>query len=74
MSAAMDDQILTLEEVSRYLKVNKATIYRLAQAGRIPASKVGKVWRFKRDRIETWFAGQERRSVAVRTSRTRRRG
>lgn len=48
------EEVLTLTEASKYLKVNKATIYRLARQGRMPAFKVGKVWRFKRDRIEAW--------------------
>ncbi|MFC1699885.1 helix-turn-helix domain-containing protein [Candidatus Omnitrophota bacterium] len=47
-------EVLTITEASRYLRVNKATIYKLAQQGTIPAFKVGKVWRFKRDRIEAW--------------------
>lgn len=55
----MDDQILTLEEVSRYLKLHKATVYKMAQAGKIPALKVGKVWRFKRAKLEAWLERQE---------------
>lgn len=57
----MDDQILTLQEVSKYLKLHKATVYKMAQAGKIPASKVGKVWRFKRARVEAWLDHQEKR-------------
>jgi excisionase family DNA binding protein len=48
------EEIFTLAEASRYLKVNKATIYRLAQQGKMPAFKVGKIWRFKREKIEAW--------------------
>lgn len=58
-SALMDDQILTLEEVSKYLKLHKATIYKMARAGKIPASRVGKVWRFKRAKIESWLDKRE---------------
>jgi excisionase family DNA binding protein len=49
------EEILTLAEASRYLKVTKATIYRLAQQGKMPAFKVGKIWRFKRNKIEAWL-------------------
>lgn len=62
----MDDRIMTLEEVSKYLKLHKATVYKMAQAGRIPASKVGKVWRFKRAKIEVWL---DRRQQRVRSKR-----
>jgi excisionase family DNA binding protein len=55
MAALMDDRILTLDEVSGYLKLNKATVYRMAQAGRIPATKVGKVWRFKESKVNAWL-------------------
>jgi excisionase family DNA binding protein len=55
----MDDQILTLQEVSKYLKLHKATVYKMAQAGKIPALKVGKVWRFKRTKLEVWLERQE---------------
>jgi len=57
----MDDRIMTLEEVSKYLKLHKATIYKMAQAGKIPASKVGKVWRFKRVKIEVWLDRRQQR-------------
>lgn len=50
----MKEEVLTLSEASRYLKVHKATIYKLAQQGGLPGFKVGKVWRFKKDRIDDW--------------------
>lgn len=51
----INDEILTLEEVSRYLRLNKSTVYRMAQAGKIPAVKVGKVWRFKACKVNEWL-------------------
>jgi len=66
----MDDQILTLEEVSKYLKLHRATVYKMARAGKIPALKVGKVWRFKRARVEAWLDGNEK---AVRSGTARRK-
>lgn len=49
------EEMLTLSEASRYLKVHKATIYKLAQRGKLPGFKVGKVWRFKKDKIDAWL-------------------
>ena len=46
---------MTLEEVARYLKMKPQTIYTWAQKGKIPAAKIGKEWRFRRDLIEIWF-------------------
>lgn len=68
----MDDRILTLEEVSNYLKLHKATIYKMAQTGKIPALKVGKVWRFKRVKLEAWLERQED-GIAPRTRSRRTR-
>ena len=47
-------ELLTLGEVSSFLKVPKSTIYKLARERRLPGHKVGKHWRFVRDEIESW--------------------
>jgi len=49
------DAWMTLEEVAQYLKVSKDSIYRLAQKGKMPASKIGNLWRFKREEIDKWM-------------------
>lgn len=64
-------ELLTLEEASRYLKVTKITVYRLARSGRIPASKVGKLWRFQKARLDAWLETSSNRSR--RSARSRRR-
>lgn len=50
----MSSEILTIEEVARYLRVSERTVYEWAQKGEIPAGKIGTVWRFKKDDIENW--------------------
>ncbi len=50
----MDDDILTIEEVARYLRVSERTVYDWAQKGEIPSGKIGTVWRFKKNEIERW--------------------
>ncbi|MBI4257214.1 helix-turn-helix domain-containing protein [Candidatus Uhrbacteria bacterium] len=54
----MDGRILTLDEVSRLLRVNRATVYRMARKQKIPAAKVGRQWRFERERIDEWLKRQ----------------
>ena len=51
----MDDKWMTVKEVAEYLQVSPDVIYRLAQAGKIPASKVGAQWRFKREKVDAWM-------------------
>ena len=51
----MQERWMTLQEVAEYLQLSKDRIYRLAQTGSIPASKVGNRWRFRRERIDNWM-------------------
>ncbi len=51
---------LTVEEVAERFGVNPTTIYRLAQAGKLPGIKVGKQWRFSVARLDEWAADRER--------------
>lgn len=50
----MEDDILTIEEVAKYLRVSDRTVYDWAQKGEIPAGKIGTVWRFKKSELERW--------------------
>jgi len=50
----VEDDILTIEEVAKYLRVSERTVYDWAQKGEIPAGKIGTVWRFKKSEIEKW--------------------
>ena len=50
----MDDDILTIEEVAKYLRVSERTVYDWAQKGEIPSGKIGTIWRFKKSEIERW--------------------
>jgi PTS system nitrogen regulatory IIA component len=49
-----DDDILTLEEVAKYLRVSERTVYDCAQKGEIPAGKIRTAWRFKKTEIDKW--------------------
>ena len=55
---AHDDVFLTTEEVLAYLQVNLRTVYRLIKAGKIPAVRVGRQWRFRKRDIDAWLDSQ----------------
>jgi excisionase family DNA binding protein len=55
-----NDEILTVSQVSKLLKLHRRTIYKLAQKGVIPGWKVGKSWRFLKFEIMKRF---EKRNV-----------
>jgi excisionase family DNA binding protein len=50
--------MLTAKDMQDLLQVDRSTIYRMAEAGRLPAIKVGKQWRFPGDQVETWLKSQ----------------
>ncbi len=50
-----EGEILTVLEVARFLRVPKSTVYKLARLGQLPASKIGKHWRFLRRDIHEWM-------------------
>ncbi len=49
-----EHDIMTLEEVAKYLKMTPQTVYKWAQEGQIPGAKLGKEWRFRRRIIDEW--------------------
>jgi excisionase family DNA binding protein len=53
------DEILTIQEVAKYLKLNEKTTYRLASEKKLPGFKVGGSWRFKRSDLEDWIENQK---------------
>jgi excisionase family DNA binding protein len=72
MIPGSDGGFLTTEDVLDYLQVNLRTVYRLIKAGKIPAVRVGRQWRFRKRDIDAWLENQRPRTsprpVAVRSS------
>lgn len=46
---------MTVEDVAEMLRINKSTVYRMAKAGRIPATRVGRQWRFRLSALEDFL-------------------
>ena len=63
-------EIMTVEEVARYLRVSERTVYDWAQKGEIPAGKLGTTWRFKRTVVQKWvdehLTGSDQPAAAAR--------
>ncbi|AKO96672.1 DNA binding protein domain protein, excisionase family [Marinovum algicola DG 898] len=51
----MQTDIMTIKEVSAYLKITEKTAYRLTAEGKIPGFKVGGAWRFRKQEIDAWI-------------------
>jgi excisionase family DNA binding protein len=66
----IDETFLTTEEVLEYLQVNLRTVYRLIKAGKIPAVRVGRQWRFRKRDIDAWLDSQRPRGGTRQTTPT----
>jgi excisionase family DNA binding protein len=53
-------KVMTVRDVSAYLRVHPSTIYRLLKHDQIPAFHVGSDWRFNVETIDTWRREQEK--------------
>jgi len=53
-------EIMTPQEAAKYLGFHLVTIYRLLKKRAIPATKIGRQWRFKKDVLDAWLLEQMR--------------
>lgn len=47
--------VLTITDLSTYLKISKSTLYKLVREGAVPCQKIGRHWRFHKDAIDEWL-------------------
>jgi excisionase family DNA binding protein len=52
-------RILTVRDVSNYLRVHPSTIYKMLKRNQLPAFRVGSDWRFTVEAIDQWLASAE---------------
>ncbi len=54
-------EIMTTKDLANYLKLHRITIYKYAGEGKIPAIRIGSVWRFDKEGIDKWISeGQKK--------------
>ena len=63
------DEIMTLQEVSDYLKIAEKTLYGYVQKGIVPGIKIGSAWRFRKSDIDGWLDDQ--RKLTEQSTRSR---
>ena len=49
------DQLMDIKDVATYLRVKESTVYTWAQAGKLPAFRLGRLWRFRRRDLDDWL-------------------
>ncbi len=50
----MDDRWLSVDEITEYLGVSRDTIYNWIAARGMPAHRVGRLWKFKKEAVDAW--------------------
>jgi excisionase family DNA binding protein len=53
----MKDRWLSVEDICKYLGVSKDTVYKWIDRNGMPANRVGRLWKFKKDAIDKWVKG-----------------
>jgi excisionase family DNA binding protein len=61
----MTQQLMTVEEVAKYLQLNPQTVSRMAQRGELPAAKVGRHWRFRRETLDKFLDDEAAKTLTL---------
>jgi excisionase family DNA binding protein len=70
MTDLTTDRWLSVDEIATYLGVKRFTIYKWIGRKKMPAHKVGSLWKFKRDEIDQWVRrGDAGESIAAKKPR-----
>jgi excisionase family DNA binding protein len=56
---AVTQRVMTVQDVSAYLRVHPSTVYRLLKRNELPAFRVGSDWRFNVEAIDRWRSQME---------------
>ena len=55
MNTKLQEQFVTVDELAEQLKVSQRTIQRIVERKEIPAIRIGRQWRFRREWVEEWL-------------------
>jgi excisionase family DNA binding protein len=52
--AEIDDRWLSVDEICKYLGIGKDTVYKWIDKHGMPAHRMGRLWKFKKDQVDAW--------------------
>jgi len=52
--AEIEDRWLSVDEICKYLGVSSDTVYRWIDRFSMPAHRMGRLWKFKKDQVDAW--------------------
>ena len=62
------NDLLTVKEVAKLLRLSPQTLYKMLEQGEIPAMRIGKQWRFEASVVKNWLESQGSASEGVTTT------
>jgi excisionase family DNA binding protein len=62
-TVSSDTELMTIHEVARYLHLSEAQVYKMVRAGHVPAMRIGKAWRFKKELLDEWIRRESQLSL-----------
>ena len=54
----MEDRWLSVDEIAAYLGIKRDTVYKWIADKRMPAHKVGRLWKFRKEEVDEWVRGR----------------
>lgn len=51
----LEGVVMTVHEVAKYLRLSEAKVYQMTRKGHVPAIRLGKTWRFRKDLLDEWL-------------------
>ena len=62
-------EVLDMKGACDFLKIAKPTLYKYIRKGQIPAFKVGRIWRFHKESLDTWVRGRVSEDTQARSGK-----
>lgn len=50
----MDERWLTVDDICNYLNVSNESVYKWIEQRAMPAHRMGRLWKFKKDEVDEW--------------------
>ena len=57
--AEINDRWLSVDEICKYLGISKDTVYKWIDKHGMPAHRMGRLWKFKKEQVDKWVEAGE---------------
>ena len=61
----MNDRYLSVAEICTYLGIKRDTVYKWISKKKLPAHRIGKLWKFKVSEVDEWVKNGDKLEVRV---------